>query len=88
MVGHAYFTDNCSDENCSHRNEKYKHFHCTLCKTWGCNGKKVSNAVMFCFTSNDRDTGSPRGPWPPQMFSVVASVSLYSFLILVFQNIR
>ena len=33
-----------------------------------------------------RDTGGPGGPWPPQKFSVVAAVNLYSFTILVFQN--
>ena len=30
--------------------------------------------------------GGPGGPWPPQKFSVVAAVNLYSFTILVFQN--
>ena len=33
------------------------------------------------FVSNkDRDTGGSRGPWPPQIFSIVAAVSLYSFI--------
>eukprot|EP00112_Aurelia_sp_Birch-Aquarium-sp1_P016115 Seg3622.1 transcript_id=Seg3622.1/GoldUCD/mRNA.D3Y31 product="hypothetical protein" protein_id=Seg3622.1/GoldUCD/D3Y31 len=40
MIGHEYFTENCSDKNCNYGNKKYTHFHCTLCKTWGCNGKK------------------------------------------------
>ena len=28
----------------------------------------------------DRYTGGSRGPWPPQIFSIVAAVSLYSFI--------
>ena len=36
--------------------------------------------VIAVLPTKDRDTGGPGGPWPPQKFSVVAAVNLYSLL--------
>ena len=42
---------------------------------------------IFSRISGTEIQGSPGGKWPPQKFSVVAAVNLYSFPVLVFQNI-
>ena len=51
--------------------------------------KREADPIFFCCGSiqGPRYRGFT-GPWPPQKFSVVAAVNLYSFLTLVLLNIR
>ena len=49
--------------------------------------ESLHNFTTECVKQGPRYRGS-RGDMAPSKFSVVAAVNLYSFIILLFQNIR
>ena len=51
-----------------------------------CGHTDFTVGLVILQSQGPRYRGGAGEPWPPQKFSVVAAVNLYSFTILAFQN--
>ena len=45
-----------------------------------CRHAEISDCLNIRFEARTEIQGGPGGPWPPQKFSIVVAVNLYSFI--------